>query len=205
MKKYAITSGIFLGIMLIFLLNLGKWLDITEAPVKSDIIVCLGGGDWHRYSKAVALFSKRYAKKEVMLLTGADVTPEMKRRGIPDGRITDLKKHHSQIHYSYHPELSSTREEVRFIKKFMLEHHYQSALIVTDPPHSRRFSILDRFISLPGDDGLAFNYVSSGVKWWHEDRYYENETARRYAFTELLKIPYNVLKLCCEEKNTNAQ
>jgi len=193
-KFLVIIVGIALGSVWGYF-NLGKWLDITQKPVKSDVIICLGGGDWHRYSKAVSLFEKGYAEKKIMVLTGADVTPEMRRRGIPDGRITDLKKHHPEIAFVYLPQLASTRAEVRGIKEYMLSHHYESALIVTDPPHTRRFSILVSLISLPGDDVLKFHYVSSGVPWWHKKTYYQNRFAKEYALTELLKIPYNIYLL----------
>lgn len=176
--------------------NLGKWLDLTEEPLKSDVIVSLGGGDWHRYKRSVELYEKGYARKRIMLLTGADVTAEMRRRGIPDGRITDLKKHHPGIAYLYAPELRSTREEVRYLRRFMKERGCTSALVVTDPPHSRRFALLWRLL---GDGDATLHFVSSGVSWWERERYYDNATARHYAWTELLKIPYNLWMLMLEK------
>jgi uncharacterized SAM-binding protein YcdF (DUF218 family) len=190
-----LTTSIVVGYLM-----LGKWLDMTQKPVKSDIIVSLGGGDWHRYSKAVALYEKGYAQKGILLLTGADVTPEMRREGIPDGRITDLKTYHPEIDYLYLPQLSSTREEVKYIKSYMQKNRYRSALIVTDPPHSRRFSILDNLIGESDAEPLRFHFVSSGVTWWDKKRYYDNQTARKYALTELLKIPYNIMYLLIGEK-----
>ena len=175
--------------------NLGKWLDITQEPVKSDIIVCLGGGDWRRYQKSIFLYEKGFSTQKILLLTGADITPEMKRRGIPDGRITDLKKHHPQIRYLYLPQFSSSRAEIAGVKQYMAEHGYGSALIVTDPPHSRRFDILAHVVSVPGDETIHFRYVASGVKWWDKDVYYKNKTAKAYALTEFLKIPYNLYML----------
>jgi len=195
MKK--IFRLLFLCCILLWIgyLYMGEWLDVTQKPLKSDIIISLGGGDWHRHSQAVNLYEQGYAVKRMLLLTGADITPKMRQEGIMDGRITNLKLHHPNINYAYHPELSSTREEVRFIKTFMVEHGYKSALIVTDPPHTRRVALLSSVIHIPNDDNITFRFVSSGVQWWDKAHYYDNETARNYVMTEILKIPYNMYML----------
>jgi hypothetical protein len=194
-KKH-LTGWLFLiGIVLVIFFNLGRWLDITQKPEKMDIIICLGGGDWHRYSKAVALYKKGYARKGLLLLTGEDVTPQMRKSGLPDGRISDLKKHYPNILFSYHPELSSSRDEICFISTFMANRGYNTALVVTDPPHSRRLSILKKVLSSGYEKGVKLSFVSSGVKWWNSETYYTNKTARIYAWTEAVKIPYNLFML----------
>ena len=48
-------------------LNLGKWLDVTQKPVNSDLVVCLGGGTIDRVKKSIELFEKGYANKFLLL------------------------------------------------------------------------------------------------------------------------------------------
>ncbi|MCK5536878.1 MAG: hypothetical protein KAI79_08625 [Bacteroidales bacterium] len=70
MKKI-ILSIISLFLLLIFVfLNSGIWIDVTEKPVKSDIIVCLGGGTIERVKKSIELLNGSYAQKDVFLLIG---------------------------------------------------------------------------------------------------------------------------------------
>jgi len=60
MKK--IVFGFFVLCSLFFLFfSLGKWIDVTEKPVKADIIVCLGGGTSERVQKAVSLYAQGYS------------------------------------------------------------------------------------------------------------------------------------------------
>ena len=193
MKKivYALVISLLLLSFVIF--NLGKWMDVTEKPIKADIIVCLGGGDHHRFKRSLKLFIKGYATGGVMLLTGADVTEKMRRIGMKDSRVTYLQKYHPKLKYLYVPKLSSTRMEIKFIKNYMKEHAYKSALIVTDPPHSRRFTLLTSLISVEDDDTMTFQMVSSGVTWWDREHYYKNRVAREYVKWEMIKIPYNVM------------
>ncbi|BAF72468.1 hypothetical protein [Sulfurovum sp. NBC37-1] len=81
---------------------------------------------------------------------------------------------------------------MRYLHAFMKERGYRSALIVTDPPHSRRFSLLN---TIMGDKTITLHFAGSGVKWWDREHYYRNETARKYAMIEVLKIPYNLYKV----------
>ncbi|BAF72474.1 YdcF family protein [Sulfurovum sp. NBC37-1] len=197
-KRGMVLLLVLLVFFCIVFANLGKWLDVTDKPVESDIIICLGGGDYHRIDKAIALYRAGYSMKHLLVLTGDDVTPVRKRAGYKDFRVRLLEKKYTTIPYSHVPGLLSTREEVLFIKRYMLSRGYRSALIVSDPPHLGRVAFLSQVLSVYGDSALQWHYVGSGVKWWDREHYYRNETARHYALTELLKIPYNLYKLCCD-------
>ena len=198
MKKMLFGFIIFLLFLFFIFLNLGKWMDVTEKPVKADIIVCLGGGDHHRINRSLELYRDGYAKKGLLLLTGDDVTPARKRRGYKDFRVRLLKEKYSEIQYAHFPDLTSTREEVKYIKNYMKDHAYKSALIVTDPPHSGRYSLLNILIRVEGDENMTFHMVSSGVKWWDRKHYYKNKFARKYTIRQFIKIPYNIFKLLCD-------
>jgi len=183
---------IFLLVSLSFIfLNFGKLIDSTDKPVKSDLIVCLGGGDIERLKKSVELYLQEYSKSDTLLFTGDDITASAKQKGHKDARIGYMKKHHSQIKFFHNPNTDSTGAEVKFIKKYMKEYGYKSALIVTDPPHSGRITILTSLISVEGDNNMTFHMIDSGVEWWNRESYYKNSFARAYAMDELIKISYN--------------
>lgn len=57
---------------------LPKFLDVTGEPVKSDLIVSLGGVNGGRIKKTLELYNQGYSKSGFILLTGIDdFDPEM--------------------------------------------------------------------------------------------------------------------------------
>ena len=183
MEKIIFVMVAFLLLLAFVFLNLGKWIDVTEKPVKADIIVCLGGGTIDRVKKSIELLEEGYADKQLFLLIGESWYNQ-----------PYIKKNHADIHIVIDEDPKNTREEILFIKKYMKEHAYSSALIVTDPTHSRRFSLLTSLISVEGDENMTFHMVASGVKWWDADNYYKSKTARDHVKWEMIKIPYNFMK-----------
>ena len=163
-------------------LNLGKWLDVTEKPVKSDIIVCLGGGKIDRVKKSIELFEEGYAGKQVFFLIGESWYNQ-----------PYIKTNHPDMNIVIDEGPKNTKEEVLLIKRYMKEHGYNSALIVTDPPHSRRVSLLTSLISVEGDEALKFHLAASPVKWWDSEHYYGNKRARIYVEHEIKGILYTLL------------
>ncbi len=191
MKK--VYSLIFFVVLLLplFYFNLGRFLDVTEKPVKLDLIVCLGGGGMERIKTSVDLFLQGYSKSDRLLLTGNEVSTLGKKRGKKDFRIEYIYKYGEEIKFDYIPSPNSTREEIKVIKMYMKKHALNSALIVTDPTHSRRVSLLTSLVSVKGDEKMIFLEIDSGVEWWDREHYYMNKTARRLAMREIVKIPYN--------------
>ncbi len=188
MKKIIFVMVAFLLLLTFVFLNLGKWIDVTEKPVKSDIIVCLGGGTIDRVKKSIELFEEGYADKQLFLLIGESWYNQ-----------PYIKKNHADIPIVIDEDPKNTIEEILFIKKYMKDHAYSSALIVTDPTHSRRFSLLTSLISVEGDENMTFYMVSSNVKWWDREYYYKNKVAREQVKWEMIKIPYNFMKYLIEK------
>ena len=162
-------------------LNYGEWIDATHEPVKSDLIVCLGGGTVERLNTAVKLYSEGYSRtKRVILLGESYDTQEYLEKTYPD--IT-IKQHH---------EPKNTKAEVRYIKKFMLENGYKTALVVTDPPHSRRVSVLDTVLNVKGDSDITLRIVSSKVAWWKAKKYYDDKRSSETVLSETIRILYSI-------------
>ena len=69
---------------------------------------------------------------------------------------------------------------------------YQSALIVTDPPHSRRVMVLLSLLESAEDENMHFYLIGSEVDWWNKNAYYKNEHARKSVWHECMGILYSL-------------
>ena len=183
LKKLEIGFFVLLLLVPFVLLNYGKWLDTTEEPVKSDIIICLGGGTYHRITKSKELLNAGYAQKNLILLVGED--------GEYNNRY--IKKNYPNLPTVIDERPKNTVEEIRFIKQYMIEHNYKSALIVTDPTHSRRVSLLNSLISVEGDGALSFRIIDSGVEWWDKECYWCNKRSWGLVKSESIRILYTLI------------
>lgn len=161
--------------------NLGYFLDITEKPTKTDLIICLGGGDHlKRVGKTIELYKENYLESNTIVFTGEKIIKSI------EGKFDD------KTNIIIEPTLTNTAEEVTYIKKYMIEHSLSSVLIVVDPPQSRRISILKEVLKIKDDENLSFKIISNDSKIWDPKHYYKNDATRRYAFSEVIKIVYNL-------------
>lgn len=163
-------------------LNYGKFMDATKTPVKSDLIVCLGGGTVERLNKAVSLHDKGYSKSSKVVLLGESYdTKAYLEKTYP----------HTQIEQHHKPK--NTKEEVLYIKNYMLKQGYKTALVVTDPPHSRRVRVLESVLGVEGDSDLVLRMVSSEVTWWKAKKYYDDKRSGETVLSETMRILYSIL------------
>lgn len=172
---------IFVFIFIALFFFAGKYLDITNKPIKSDLIVCLGGNysKNNRIHKSISLYNKGYSKEKLLLLTGQT-----------DAYKKYVMKYYPETQYIVSPHYSSTGQEIQFLKQYMAEHHYKSVIIVSDPYHARRIKILTDLISVKNDEKFSYVFVSSGVSWWDRNKYYQTPRALQSALGEILKISY---------------
>lgn len=185
---YILLLLIVLGIYGFF--NFGTYLNVTDKPRESDIIVCLGGGKHLiRVKKSLELYRLGFAKKKILLVTGGTKNTEKDHNN--DDRMNYLGKQEDNISVVYNPYTKNTAEEIRFIKNYMKEHNYKTALIVTEPPHSKRISILADIVDT--EQNIDMIIVSSEPKWWDNKEFYLNRHAKYTALSEFVKIPYNYL------------
>jgi len=179
--QYLIYFTIVLIIGIFGLFNIGNYLDISMKPQKVDIIISLNEGI-ERVNKSLSLIDKGYSKYNLLLLT-------YKRKTHIDYILK--KNHNLKLVFTTKP--FNTAEEVRCIKEYMLKYHYKSAIIVSDPPHTRRIKILTQLIKVEGNKNFKFIIIGSHVKWWNKDLFYKNKKSFRFVFTELIKIPYTYI------------
>jgi uncharacterized SAM-binding protein YcdF (DUF218 family) len=193
-KYLFFTILIFIILGTFIILNLGNFLDISEAPKKSDVIVSLGGGDLDRVKKSLELYKKDFSTKNILILTGSN-------ENINDPRIKYIKSNDiSEINIVETFDTKNTYEEMIFIKNFLIEKNYTSAIIVSDAPHSKRISYLLNTIKIENSSNLEFNIVSSSGQWWNKELYYKNIRARIFAILEGIKLLSSYLRYGFIEK-----
>ena len=186
MPRYLVLSFSFI-LLVLFFLNLGNFLDISQEPRKAELIVCLGGGEKHvRLKKSISI----YQDGNLLLLTGG--TDFTKKDSMQDKRISYLVKY-PNIQYEYNPSLKNTADELFYVKKIMKDYNFKNVSIVSDPFHTRRIQILADLFEFDKAD-IKLNIVGSDLSWWNKSTYYKEEKAIEVAFSELIKIPYNFIK-----------
>lgn len=190
--SYKILTLVFLICIFVYLFtNLGNYLDISKDPIKSDIIVSLGGGkNLHRFNKANQLYKENYSKQSILIITGG--TAYSQKNNLSDNRIAYIKNTNQEINYIFNPYLKNTAEEILFIRNYLNENNLKSALLVTDSLYTRRISILSNLL-IPKSDNLSINTAVTELEWWNKSLFYENKIALLSALMEFFKILYNYI------------
>lgn len=177
-------------------LNLGNFLDATSSPKKTDLLVCLGGGNYKiRIEKTLDVYDKDLVNSSTIVLTGyVNSNSEVKRGIIEDKRVSYIKNNtKSNIHLVLNKDLENTAKEIIYVKKYMLQNNYKSVTFITEPPHSRRILLFFSMLSVSGDENLTVTIVGADYKNWNKKSYYEDKYAKNYAFTETIKILYGLV------------
>ncbi len=145
---------IFLGFLIYSFFNLGKFLDVTQEPSKTDLIVSLGGNGYLRLQKSISLVEQNFSN--TIIITGYDGTKVTKAKNIPDPRLKVINNEkYKNINFIINPNLKNTAEEIIYVKKYMKENNLKDVTFVTEKPHSRRILILVNLLGEKGDFKFA--------------------------------------------------
>ncbi len=176
-------------------LYLGYFVDGTQKPKPSDIIVSLGGGDGSRIKKALALYKQGYSTSGKFIYTGYEiVNPALVSRfnkrqfliqnGIAKNKIVTIAD----------DLIFNTAEELYFLKSYMQKYNYKSVLIVSSPIHTTRIKILAKYLANFDDSGIKYTVTSFTQDDWDPSSYYQDPWSRKSVFMEFQKLIYNLLK-----------
>ena len=181
--KQTVVFFILLAFIPIFSIGyLGHFLDVSEPPKQVDIIVCLGGGTQERVEESISLYEQGYSLQDKLLLIGE-----------VGYSLPYVRKNHPYLEFEADQTPQNTAQEIVFIKRYMQKHHYKSAMIVTDPPHTRRVKQLVSLLITPKDNTLKFVYVGTNVVWWNRKFYFENNKGFLFAQNEILRVVHNII------------
>ncbi len=179
------------GSMRLTLFVIGWWIDCSEQPVKSDILVVLAG-DYARPSYAAELYAQGYApdiwisrpKRLSTLVTldrlGIRLPNEesvnrqiLVKRGVPDRHIR-----------LYGLDAKSTADEALTLRR-EFPPSGKKILVVTSRYHVRRSRLIfHRFLPEADIRVVAAPYEDSNQKWW------KNKELAQNALLEIFKTLY---------------
>jgi uncharacterized SAM-binding protein YcdF (DUF218 family) len=183
--KFSIFFLSLLSISYYFILNLGYIFDITEKAVKSDLILCLGGGEKERLEKTIELYKLNYS--ENILLTATNI------KAIDKGISLLKEKYINEKNILFKDKVLNTYNELAYTKELMIKNNYKSVLIVSEEPHSLRIKILiETFIKFDKNN-ISYVIVGSNPKWWNKKEFYKHKRAIYFVSRESFKILFNLI------------
>ena len=176
----------------IWLGAMGDWLVAREPIRPSDVIVVLAGNSVYRVQQGVALYKAGQAPRllisnEPVRTHGFDSTwLDLRRLGlarldVPDEAVVPIEQ-----------VSGSTFEEAQHSRDIMLRNGWRSAIVVTDPFHTRR--ALLTFRAVFGPAGLeVIPSPAEGSKYQTEGWWRDPDRGIR-VIQEYVKFPYYLVK-----------
>lgn len=163
-----------------FVQKFAIYLVIEANPQKADAIVVISGNDnSKRLNEGIRLYEEGYAD-ELILSGYKDV------KGI-EYLFTKTDIDLYSLHYD---QASSTYENAEFVKEYMLEKGYNSLIIVSSPPQSRRALMTFKYV-MPEYE-LSISYSKKHV--YDPDLIFEDKEIRENFNNEGMKYIYYFLK-----------
>jgi uncharacterized SAM-binding protein YcdF (DUF218 family) len=194
--KWILFIVVFFYILLSYfhspiLIQLGKYLVVQHPPAKSDLIVCLAGGDVERGVASADLFARGLAPRVFIAREPIpDGLETLKQKGIAYPESIDLVTMifrglgvpESAVIRSDQP-VESTFEEAKRVAALIKDKEYRSLILVTSPTHSRRAWLIFRK-AIPDEDFritvMPTPYSKFRVEDWWKTRRYVREVIMEY-------------------------
>lgn len=170
----------------IVLRGAGAFLIIADELSEAKAIVVLSGGDETRMREALDLYEDGYADVIILTETGRelenldvlhsfDMRIQLMNNGVPSGNI--LITDHI---------VGSTADEAAAVKTLLTNRQFNSAIIVTDPYHTKRASIIFRDVFADSPIRLIFRPVTSS--WFNSRTWFLSARGWQYTLLEYLKL-----------------
>lgn len=182
-----ITAVIFLSIIgYLFLRGAGAFLIIADELTPVNAIIIMGGGDEGRMDEALELYRQKYAHLIILTETGErvdkydylhsfDLRIQLLNNGVPSGNILITDS-----------EVSSTLEEAEAVKQLLERRQISSAIIVTDPFHTKRTSIIFNDVFSGQDKKLYYRPVTPS--WYSSQTWFLSADGWKFTILEYLKL-----------------
>lgn len=188
--------GSFLGVfvVLVFLIafsylvlrGAGAFLIIADELQPASAIVIMGGGGEPRMAEALELYRDRLARIIILTETGEyieefeylqsfDIRIQLMNNGVPSGNILITDS-----------EVSSTLEEAVAVQKILKSRQMNSAIIVTDPYHTKRTSIV--FNDVFADDEISLYFHPVTPSWYNSRTWFLSGEGWKFTLLEYIKL-----------------
>ncbi len=188
------TQGLGLLLLLAFLAvgaylllrGAGAYLIIADELQPANAIVMLSGGVESRMDEVLNLYRDGYGKVIILTETGQqlenfdvlhsnDIRIQLLNNGIPGGNILITEN-----------EVNSTADEAHAVKELLSNQQFSSAIIVTDPYHTRRTSVVFRDIF--GDSPIKLIFRPVRGSWYNSRTWFLSSGGWRFTVMEYLKL-----------------
>jgi len=188
---------IALGLGFILVVFMGNYL-IASDPLKHvDAIVVLSGSESDRIPEAALLYKEGYSSTVILTDTGLSKTPTpgteeipIDPNGIKAGDLAQMGVPKTDIILPEHV-VSSTAGEAQAVLDTMQRMNLKSAMIVTDPYHTRRAKLI--FDSVFQGSGIRLRIHPVAGHWYRPFTWLLHPTGWKYMILEYGKLLYTFL------------
>ena len=181
----ALTHEVWLGAM-------GDYLVAREELHPSDAIIVLAGNSIYRSQHAAVLYQRGMAPRvivsnEPVRTHGFDATwLELRQLGLirldlPDEAILPIEQ-----------VSGSTHEEALYSRDIMLRQGWRTAILVTDPFHTRRALLTFQTVFTPA--GLTVSPAPAEGSKYQTDGWWRDPDRGLRVIQEYIKLPYYLIK-----------
>ncbi len=162
------------------------FLIIADDLEPASAIVIMGGGGEPRMAEALELYRDRLSRIIILTETGEyveeydylqsfDIRIQLMNNGVPAGNILITES-----------EVSSTLEEARAVLKVMKTRQMNSAIIVTDPYHTKRTSII--FDDVFSDEEIRLYFHPVTPSWYNSRTWFLSGDGWKFTLLEYAKL-----------------
>lgn len=210
LSSIARLKWLFFAIALIYVLvsaysvpiltSMGRYLVVEQPPAKSDLIVCLAGGNVERGLTAADIYNRGLGTK---IFVARERVPDgydiLKRRGVsyPESRdlmilmLKGLGVPESAILTSDTPS-ESTFMEAALVAGVVKENNFRSVMLITSPTHSRRAWLV--FKKAMEKEEVRILVVPSSYSRFKAEAWWKNSGSAKEVILEYEKLVYYFFK-----------
>ena len=172
---------VFVILALSFWVELGRFVSTpSDLPVRSDLVVSLGGDPGQRLKKAADLYFQGYARNILLVgevpIWGADY---LKGLGV-EGE-----------HLLVDARAKSSWEEAQAGYALATTKGWHSILVVSDPPHLRRVSW--SWNQVFSGSEITLKFIPADLPYWKASYWWLDPESKRWVYSEVEKLFYYML------------
>ena len=162
------------------------YLIVADELVPVKAIVVLSGGTEPRMREALRLYEEGYGSIIILTETGGtlgdseqlysfDVRIQPMSNGVPSGNIIITEM-----------QVSSTIDEARAVRETLTNQQFPSAIIVTDPYHTRRTRMV--FREAFADSPIEIYIRPAGSSWYNSRTWFLSAQGWQFTTLEYIKL-----------------
>lgn len=193
--KHPVRNGLLLAFAVLLgwaFFQAGSFLSSpAQSPMRSDVILALGGDNGDRIAMAARLYHQGYAPR--VMLTGLEHGPAMTRPNYLNWRVQfllDEKVPNSAV--ILERSAGNTWEEAVNTLALLKQRGWKRVMVVSDPPHMRRLYWVWSKVFAGSDK--EFVLVHSAPEWWNPARWWAHDQSGSFVVMEYIKLAYYIVQ-----------